>query len=184
MKRRGLVPALALTAATLGAASLAAQSSGPSVDLSVGVSRGQGGEFVQRGGIAAAAFLGKGVSANGVVLGLDATLQGPVATQDARTPLPEGGCVPEFPLLASLAALVGLEARVGSRAALRALVGPALFLGAENGDGRVGARLRGDLVWPLPSRLAAVVSMGGGALRTAEGDVVWPTWAGVGVRLR
>jgi hypothetical protein len=110
-----------------------------SFDATLGLSRGSGGEYFERGGpsIELTGIWGMGPHRiAGIMAGGRAALgHGDVCVFDAtRT-----RCLDRFPSIVHVAPVVGLQTSVNAFAA-RAMVGPSVFVGSGNGFGAV-ARL-------------------------------------------
>lgn len=159
---------------------------GPSLDVSAGFGAGVGGDFEARGGVAfdAVAGLGVGPARRGpVVAALAAGMQGPLGSSDDCVPAPSGGCVPDFLLLYSAAALLGWERANARGPSLRVLAGPG-YHRADEGGAAFGLQARLDVATAPLLHVALVASVRGAILPNFRGDALGFTAVGLGVRLR
>lgn len=154
-----------------------------SLDASMGLAMGHGGDFHTRGGatvdLLAAAPLRE--AAPGTLLGaLALGVEGPMVTSEVCVIAPDGGCLDDFPLFLTASALLGLETR-GPRTTLRYFVGPGLFL--HQAGGAAGLQTRVDLAMPR-APFGFVFGIRGSVLPNVGGEVLTSTAASVGLRVR
>ena len=168
------------------AAPVGAQRLAPSLDVSAGFSTGIAGDFEARGGVAFEVLPALRVrpAPSGAILAALATgMQGPLASTDDCVPRPAGGCVPDFPLLYSAAALLGWE-RAGPRGpSLRILAGAGYYR-ADEGGAALGLQGRLDVATPPLLHVALVASVRGAVLPNFRGDALGLAAVGLGLRLR
>ena len=134
-----------------------------SLDASGGFGTGTGGEFRDRAGFALDALAATRVRpapAGAILAGISAEMQGMPGSGDDCLLTPSGGCVPDFPLFYSAAALLGWEAAGVSGPSLRLLGGPAYYR-ADEGGVALGLQGRLDMATPALRHLALVVSVRG-----------------------
>lgn len=169
-------------------ASAAAQSQHPfSVEATAGGGVGHGGPRVRnRGGFAADALLavrtGRLVNRRGAV-GLSAGWQGALAGADDCPSVPSRGCLDEYPMFFSTAALAGIEFGRAHGATARLLAGPAYFR-EDEGEEAFGIQARFDVSTPAVLHVSLVASMRASVLPNFRGDVYSLSTLGVGVRVR
>lgn len=157
-----------------------------SLEGNVGLAFGQGTNFHDRAGPALDALVSFGIRPQGggmLVGAVNVGVTG-VAGGDSCRILPDGGCMPDFPALAPIALLVGLEAP--SRVA-RISAGPAVVMYDDEG-GRGGATgglaARVDLLTPAPFHFALVLSARALLLPSYRGRMASQLAAGVGLAIR
>ncbi len=151
-----------------------------SIDLAIGWSKGHGtGEFFKNNGVALAVLLGmpiRDLTSGRVVGSIGFDTHYPGGFDLVCKPSSSGGCIPHFPALFMLPALIGWSSGNGG---LRAFVGPAWML-ADNGGGptntwgtlaRIDVYARPFTVWARQSVIPR------------HGDNTYMTFAaGVGLR--
>jgi hypothetical protein len=173
-------------AAVLAPAATAQQPFPVSVDASLGVRTGSGGAYVNRGGAAAELMVGVNLGRSGA-----GTLVGAV-TAGGQTPMNadlvcvlnhEGGCFPNFPVLLSVGALVGVSRPSASGFTTRVLAGPAYFRG-ENEGSALGLQGRLDVSSPPTLHTALVLSLRGAVLPGFQGETLGTTSLGLGLRIQ
>lgn len=186
-------PVLFVLSFVLTVAPAAARAQGPvSVDASVGVRRGWGGDEQRRRAgqtldVVAAARLGR-AARGGPVVGLAAGVEGPSGGVTDCLVGAQGGCIPYFPAYFSAGALGGWEQRVGG-VVVRGLAGPTYFRNLDVARQTVGASARLDVAAPIASRLA-VMAFTRGALLRAPGraadleNLLTVGSVGIGLRVR
>jgi hypothetical protein len=180
--------ALVLTACVIGRPTDAGAQQRPALSLeaSAGVGTGAGGEFQSRAGFAFDGFIGLRVrqaNRGGTVAGLTGGIQGALASGDDCLLTPSGGCVPDFPLFYSAAALLGWEAAGTRGPSLRMLAGPAYYR-ADEGGAALGLQARLDVATPALLHVALVASVRGAVLPNFRSDALRLAAAGLGVRLQ
>ncbi len=177
---------LCLGAAAVLAPAAAAQQPFPvSVDASLGVRMGSGGNYVDRGGTAADLVVGvnqgragAGTLVAAVTAGTQTSMHGGImCVMDGRE------CVPAFPVLLSTGLLVGVSRSSSSGATSRVLAGPAYFRGEEQGRA-LGLQGRLDVSTPPILHTALVVSLRGAVLPRFQGDMLGTTSLGLGLRIQ
>jgi hypothetical protein len=176
---------LALASAAIPARGLAAQTHAPvSIEASVGFREGHGGTYVNRGGgaldLALAYRLGAG-AAGALVGALIVGAQTQLVALDLCLLLPDGGCAPDFPTVASAGALLGVQRGSARTGSVRVLAGPVVYL-AGGGGGAAGFQGRGDLATPSWHRAALVASLRHSSLPRFRGEAIGITAAGLGIR--
>ncbi len=136
----------------------------PSVDVTLGANRGAGGEYFDYAGVAAAltfvrSHSGHGIS--GVTVGGRAPIgHGDVcAFDESRT-----RCLDRFPSMVGINPFIGTE-RATTKVSIRAMIGPALFLGAGDGFGGV---VRTDVAVGVSHIKFVVAGEGGIDIRSHE----------------
>jgi hypothetical protein len=156
-----------------------------SVEANVGLTTGRGGTFDTRTGFAADALVSFGIRphAGGMLVGALSAGASALPSGDRCLLLPGGGCMPDFPGIVPVAALVGWE--VPGRVA-RLSAGPALVL--TNDDGRKsstgGVMGRVDLWTPSPFHLALVLSTRALVVPAYRGGAIAQLSIGVGAAIR
>ena len=177
---------LAPLAACLLAGPVGAQRVAPSLDVTVGIGTGVGGDFEARGGIAfdALAGLQARTARRGTVLAaVAAGVEGPLVSTDDCVPRPSGGCVPDFPLLYSASALLGWERARSRGPSFRVMAGPGYYRG-DAGGAALGLQGRLDVATAPLLRVAIVASLRGVVLPSFRGDALGLAAVGLGLRLR
>lgn len=176
-------------AAWVAPAQAVSQSSlGPSLEASVGLSRGVGGAFYQRGGGAADVLFAAPLAesaAGTVVGGLSAALQGPFAVDNICALGPDGECLDSFPLFFSAAALAGVQRGSATGPSARLMAGPAFYVAGDGGRSALGLQGRLDVATaPLLPHTSVVASLRGAVLPSYEGDAVGTVSFGLGLRIQ
>jgi hypothetical protein len=157
-----------------------------SLEASVGFGVGDGSEWRNRAGFALDGLVGLRVrSAPGgaILAGLAGGMQGMPGSGDDCLLTPSGGCVPDFPLFYSAAALLGWEAARASGPSLRVLAGPAYYR-ADEGGAALGLQGRLEVASPAWLHVAVVASVRGAVLPNFRGDALALAAAGFGLRLQ
>lgn len=183
-----------IAAAVFAAACLAAlpaevraqQGFGPSVEASLGIYRGRGGNFAERGGPVLDAVLTvpmRRQSAGSVVAGIATGVTGPLASDLVCAVGPAGECVPDYPTFLSVAVVGGVQRRIIGGNSARLLAGPA-FHQAADGGAALGLQVRGDVARPLFFRTALVASLRGDLLPRYQGDRLGFAAFGLGLRIQ
>ena len=173
-------------AAALAPAAAAQQPFPVSVDASLGVRMGSGGEYDDRGGAAADLVVGVNLGRSGagtlvgaVTAGAQASMGGDLDCMLGR----DGECIPTFPVLLSTGVLVGVSRSSSSGATSRVLAGPAYFRGEDEG-GTLGLQGRLDVSTPPILHTALVVSLRGAVLPRFQGETIGTTSLGLGLRIQ
>ena len=165
-----------------------AQSTHPfSVEGTLGVGVGHGGpEPRNRGGVAVdgllALRLGRLLNGRGTV-GFSAGWQGALAGADDCPTVPGHGCLGDYPMFFSTAALVGVELGRTHGATARLLAGPAYFL-EDEGEKAFGMQARLDVSTRAVLHVALVASARASVLPNFRGDMYSLSSLGVGIRVR
>lgn len=178
---------LCLGAAAVLAPAAAAQQPFPvSVDASLGVRMGSGGSYVDRGGAAADLMVGLNLGRSGagtlvgaVTAGAQAHMGGDLDCMLSR----DGECIPTFPVLLSVGALVGVSRPSAWGSTTRVLAGPAYFRDEDRG-GALGLQGRLDVSTPPVLHTALVVSLRGAVLPGFRGETLGTTSLGLGLRIQ
>lgn len=162
----------------------AAQTAGPSVEGSLGLRYGSGGNYVDRGGAAvdllATLPIGQ-ISGGTLIAGVSGGVNGAVAVADICAIGPNQECLPSFPGFVSVAALAGVHQPLGS-GSLRLLLGPGYYQ-AHDGPDVLGVQGRADVSTPRFWRVALVGSVRANLLPRYEGEMLRLTTFGVGLRI-
>jgi hypothetical protein len=172
-------------AAALAPAAAAQQSLPVSVDATLGLRMGSGGTYVERTSVAADLLLGVnlGRSGAGTLVGaVTAGVQGAMARDLSCQVGPGGECVPEFPVLLSAGAMVGVSRPAPWGFTTRALAGPAYFRGEEE-SGALGLQGRLDVATPAILHTSLVVSLRSTVLPDFRGETLGTTSLGLGLRI-
>jgi hypothetical protein len=114
---------------------------------------------------------------------LSAGWQGALAGADDCLIAPGGGCVGDFPMFFSIAAIGGVEVGRAHRATARLLAGPAYFR-EDEGEQTFGMQARFDAATPAILHVSLVASARASLLPNFRGDRYALTTLGVGVRIR
>lgn len=157
-----------------------------SAEAGVAFRFGIGGTYVNRAGAALDALLAarlRAVPAGTLIGALGANLQGAIMVAESCILLPEGGCVPEFPVLVSGGVLLGLERGIARGAAARLLAGPAYYRAPDGGSRALGLQARADLAGEALPHVAVVVSLRGDVLPRFRGERVAIGSVGLGLRI-
>jgi hypothetical protein len=157
-----------------------------SVDVTIGTGYGRGGgERLNRHALAAdvvgAARL-RPAGGGALQVGASAWLQGGSGADAVCFPARAGGCVPDYPDFAAVAALAGWEAGRRRGPSFRVLVGPGFF-GAD-GHGALGAQGRLDAAAPAWGRVAGVLGVRGALVPRLGGEPYALGAASLGIRLQ
>lgn len=182
-----IVIALALLATSVAAPRAGAQS--PylvSVEANLGAGVGRGGEYEDRAGVALDALATIPLRAQWqgtLVAGLGVSALFPVGGTDDCVIGTGGRCIPTFPMMLPVAALIGWEPPGG---VVRALAGPAFVYLEQGGraDRTSGLMGRVDVASPSVLRVSAIVSLRGLVLPSYRGDLLRVGSLGVGLRVR
>lgn len=154
------------------------------VEVEAGFSYGLGGDYRSREGFSLGALLGASAGASrrsvfALALHADGRLGGSGDDCELR---PDGSCRPDFPILYSLAALIGRSWRNQSRNSLTVLAGPSLHAADEGGRfAGVSARVQGGIA--LTGPLSLTLTATGAALPNLRGDLVTLSALNVGIAL-
>ena len=165
---------------------VSAQRLAPSLDVGLGFGTGLGGDFEARGGVAFEALAGfrvRPAPGSAVVAALAAGMQGPLGGSDDCVPHPSGGCVPDFPILYSAAALLGWEKASARGPSFRMLAGPGYYE-VDEGGGTLGLQSRLDVATAPLLHVALVAWARGAVLPRVRGDALGLAAVGLGLRLR
>jgi hypothetical protein len=158
----------------------------PSVGASVGSGYGRGGaSFRNRNTLAADAIVAlhaRPAPGGAVLIGLAAGWQGSIGGADDCLISPTGGCVPDFPSITSIAALIGWEGGRPRGATVRLVSGPGYYHGL--GAHTLGLHGRVELATPAPFHVALVGFARGDLLPRLRGDSYALGAAGLGLRLQ
>lgn len=190
IQRTCLLLAGAVSLAILPADAAAQRRFGPSVEASLGISAGAGGEYVNRAGGSAEAIVTMPVSAtssHAFVVGLTGAANGPVAGDDICIGKIGGGdeitCLDRYPTFLSLGVVAGVQRPLGARLSSRILAGPAYYHSVEDGD-TFGLQGRVDVAAPLALRTALVGSVRGAVLPDFRGETLRIVTFGLGLRIQ
>jgi hypothetical protein len=185
---RVVICCFVLATGTALAGAAAAQGNGPlSADFSLGLRLAHGGAYHHRGGPAfdlLATRLIDDIPGGRLVGGASLGLQGPPLARDLSCLVtPAGDCAPDFPALASVTAMAGVQRGSAHTAAIRLMAGPT-YQQAFAGGGAVGLQGRADAALPPWGRTAAIASLQHSLLPSFRGDTVRITSFTLGLRLR
>ena len=119
-------------------------------------------------------------SRHGLVAGVSAGVYGPVAFNDMCVPAPDGGCLPNYPAFALLAALVGWES---SRGVVRGMAGLG-YADGEKSHSALGLQSRLDVALPVFRHLALIGSLRATVIPNYLGATYGIGAIGLGLRFR
>jgi len=114
-----------------------------------------------------------------IVIGVSAGTPWAWSSTDICVPASIGGCVPTYPQLLKVGALIGWE---NTSMNLRAMAGPAFV--SANGSRSLGFQSRLEGAAPISRRLALIASLRGTIVPNYRGDGLGAYALGVGVRIR
>lgn len=166
---------------------LSAQSYFPvSTEMSLGFRVGHGGSYVNRGGAAFDMVLGYrlgSTSAGALIGGIAFGAQGPIVSGLECLLLADGECAPEFPVLLSGGALLGVQRGSTRTASARVMAGPMYHQGYEGGN-TLGVQGRVDVATPPWHHTAVVASLRHSVLPSFRGETLGVTSFGLGLRIQ
>ena len=178
---------LCTLAAAMAPAAVAQRSLPVSVDASLGLRMGSGGSYADRGGAAADLLVGMPVGRTGagtIIAALTAGAQAPMGGDlECLLDRATGTCAPDFPVLLSAGALVGVARPGAWGSTTRVLAGPAYFRGEHEGRG-LGVQGRVDVATPAVLHTSLVLSLRGALIPRFQGETLGTTSLGLGLRIQ
>jgi hypothetical protein len=157
-----------------------------SVDVSAGVFVGSGGTYVDRSGSAIEALVAyrlRPTSAGILLAAVTLGVQAPMTTDDRCTPLPNGDCMPGFPLFVSGGALLGVQRGSARTASARFMAGP-VYYRAEDDGGALGVQGLVEVATPSWHHTALFASLRHSLIPRFRQDAVGITSFGLGIRIQ
>jgi hypothetical protein len=186
MIRRLLLLCLAMGWGMVAANGAPGQTAGPvGVEVTAGLRSGQGGAYVNRGGMAldlAAVSPLRDLGAATVTGAFSVGGQTSLVRLDHCLLLEDGGCAPDFPTLLSVGALLGVQRGSARSASARLMAGPTAYQALPGGRA-LGVQGRLDLATPSWRSMALVGTVQRAVLPSFRGARVAITSFGVGLRV-
>lgn len=162
-------------------------------DIGTGVLTGRGaGVQQQRSGFSAAAQLSVNAWSNekySLLAGVNlSTFSYLGNTDDCRVPIsnPTGGCLAQFPGATAVAAVIGVERRLGANMSFRLVAGPSTYTGYKKkfGVGASGGMSRLDFTVPIRAPVAFVAWGQAGVMPVENKPNGVPFLYGIGLRVQ
>jgi len=158
-----------------------------SVDMSAGVFVGSGGTYVDRSGPAIEALVTyrlRQTSAGILLAAVTLGVQAPMTTDDRCALVPNGDCIPEFPLFVSGGTLLGVQRGTVRTVSARFMAGPVYYRAENEDSGALGVQGLAEVATPSWHHTALFASLRHSLLPSFRQETVGITSFGLGIRIQ